>query len=214
MATTDWYLLFWNWLHTCQRSHDSAAMDATSAWECGRNRLVSSLLKSNSSRPFVCWYAWLNLQRVIKSVFARVSHCLIDVTIRYLLDGNSKLHACSLGESWWIFDEHCQRWKGEFFDSRAVRDFVLPAGFLGECWHPHVVWLCIYALLLLCHGVLTVEVQVYNLRNAVIDVFSNRNAANKLFCKLCTLIICILPFLPSTVKCTAWFCICISLSFL
>ena len=64
-----------------------------------------------------------------------------------------------------------------------------------------VMHLCI--AFALCHGVLTVEVQVYNLRNAVIDVFSNRNAANKLFCKLCTLIICILPFLPSTVKCTA-----------
>ena len=34
----------------------------------------------------------------------------------------------------------------------------------------------------LCHGAWTVEVQVYNLGNAVIVVFSNHNAANKLFC--------------------------------
>lgn len=180
-------------------------MDATSAWEHGHNRLVSSLLKLVAYLPKVAWLSSHGRHICLGMWPQQIGICWMATL--------SCMHV-----HWENHDESLMNTvKDEKANSSipwVVRDFVLPAGFLGECWHPHVVWLCIYALLLLCHGVLTVEVQVYNLRNAVIDVFSNRNAANKLFCKLCTLIICILPFLPSTVKCTAWFCICISLSFL
>ncbi|KAM3336461.1 hypothetical protein ACQJBY_030454 [Aegilops geniculata] len=72
----------------------------------------------------------------------------VAATDWYLLGGNSKLHV-----HWENHDESLMNTvKDEKENSsipRAVRDFVLPAGFLGECWYPRVVWLCIDALLLL-----------------------------------------------------------------
>jgi hypothetical protein len=55
------------------------------------------------------------------------------VTSRYLLDGDSKLQV-----QWEKHDSSMNSAEDENVKSsipQAIRDFVLPAGFPGECWY-------------------------------------------------------------------------------
>jgi hypothetical protein len=104
-------LTFRAWL--LQEAGDARARGEVPGWH---RQEVHSLLKSIYSSDR------LNLQRV--------SHHLLDATNRYLLDGDSKLQVH------WEKHEHVlnavQDEKSNSSLPRAIRDFVLPAGFPGE----------------------------------------------------------------------------------